>query len=60
MHTTSIIDSAANVKLLDDLVSANTADSQLGNKIIMQPKGNKMKSQETLHSLLNKIPEPRR
>ena len=58
MHTNALIESAANVTSLKDLAPENTADIQLDNNIIMQPKGSKMKTREKLQLLLNKIPEP--
>ena len=60
IYTTTLIDSEDNVTLLDDLAPENTADIQLDNNIIMQPKGSKMKTREKLQLLLNKIPEPGR
>ena len=58
IHTTAITDSAVNVTLLDDIAPGNTADIQLDNNIIMQPKVSKTRTIETLQLLLNKIPEP--
>ena len=58
MHTNALIESAANVTSLKDLAPENTADIQLDNNIIMQPKGSNMKTRETLQLLLKKIPEP--
>ena len=58
IHTTALIDSSANINLLDYLAPANTADIQLDKNIIMQPKVTKMKIRVTLQLLLNKISEP--
>ena len=57
VHTTELIYSSVNVTLLDDLAPENTEDTQLDNNIIMQPKGAKIKTRETIQILLNKIPE---
>ena len=58
IHTTSLIDSAAIFTLLENIEPSNTANIQLENKSIMQPKGIQLQTRETIQLLLNKILEP--
>ena len=43
IHTTTLIDYTSNITLLDYLAPESTSDTQLENKIIVQPKGTKIK-----------------
>ena len=60
IHTTALIDSDANITLLENISPSNTAYIIPEKNITMKPKGTKMKTRETLQLLLNKIPEPSR
>ena len=56
LHTTALLDSAANVTLLSAQASADDAPVQLPNKTIIQPAGERMFTTKTLRLLLNKLP----
>jgi hypothetical protein len=57
LDTTALVDSAANVSLLNSNAPANKAKTQLPTKTIIQPAGARMFTTTTLELLLNKLPK---
>ncbi|EED89749.1 predicted protein [Thalassiosira pseudonana CCMP1335] len=56
LNTTALLDTAANISLLANGAPSERANSQLTPKSVMQPKGDRLFTTETLLLLLNKVP----
>ena len=58
--TTALVDSAANVLLLDNGAASNESATQLPTKTILQPSGARMSTTKTMELLLAKLPKAAR
>jgi hypothetical protein len=56
LNTTALLDTAANISLLANGAPSERANKQLNPKSVIQPKGDRLLTTETLLLLLNKVP----